>query len=245
MTAIEIGEQLKVLIELQTVDRQLYDLRRQREQKPVQIERLTAAHATEARQVTALEEQLKALQVKRGSMEGDLAAKEASVKKLQMQLYQIRTNKEYTALQHEIEGAKADNSVLEEEILKVMEQVDQQKVVLVTAKETLKGKGAELREATVVVEREIVELDAAIAHLQDQRGAVAPRVDPQLLGRYERILEKKNGVGLVPVHVQRHACGGCHMNLPPQTINEIRLKERLIACESCARLLYYPEDDAA
>lgn len=241
MPAIDIGEQLKGLIELQTVDGQLYALRRQRQQKPAQIEQLKAAHQAEAQRVKTVEEQLKTLQVKRGSMEGDLSAKEANVKKLQMQLYQVKTNREYTALQHEIEGLKADNSVLEEEILRLMEQVDQQKAALVSAQAAFKTEAARHQEAVAVVERETAALDAEIARLQAQRQTVTPRIDPKLLAQYERVLERREGIGLAPV--RQGACSGCYMNLPPQTINEIRLKERLIACESCARLLYYPDDE--
>jgi len=245
MTAVEIGEQQKALIELQMVDHQLYQLKRQRATRPIQIEQLKAAFHAETKQVTALEDQAKVLQVRRNGMEGDLAAKEASVKKLQGQLYAVKTNREYTILQHEIAGAKADNSVLEEAILKVMDQVDQQKAVVASAKEALKGREAQHREAVVVIEREMATLDAAIVQLTEQRKVITPRVDPKLLAQYERILEKKDGLGLVPVRVQQEACGGCHMNIPPQTINEIRLKERWITCGSCARLLYYPEDPVA
>lgn len=244
MAAIDVGEQLRTLVELQVVDKQLYELRRQRQAKPAQIEQLKAAHQAETQQGKALEEQVKALQVKRGGMEGDLAAKEANVKKLQMQLYQVKTNREYSALQREIEGIKADNSVLEEEILKVMEQVDQKKAELAAMMEALKAKEGQMRQAVSVAEREIADVDAAIAKLQADRQVIAPRVDPQVLGQYERVMERKEGLGLVPVQVQREACGGCHMNIPPQTINEIRLKEQLIRCESCTRLLYYPEDPA-
>ena len=245
MTAVEIGEQQKALIELQAVDHELYQLKRQRAAKPVQIEQRTAAFQADAKQVTTLEEQVKALQVKRNGMEGELAAKETSVKKLQGQLYAVKTNKEYTVLQHEIAGVKADNSVLEEEILKVMDQVDQQKAAVATAKEALKGREAQHRAAVAVIEREMAELDAAIAQLVEQRAGLTPRVDRKLLAQYERILDKKDGLGLVPVRVQHEACGGCHMNIPPQTINEIRLKERWITCGSCARLLYYPEESIA
>ena len=41
-----------------------------------------------------------------------------------MQLYQIKTNKEYTALETEIAGFEADKSVLEEEILNIFDQIE-------------------------------------------------------------------------------------------------------------------------
>lgn len=242
---VDVHEQLKALIELQALDKRIYDLKRRRQSKPPQIEQLRTAFQQLTQRIKDAEAQLKALQVKRASMEGDLAAKESNVKKLQTQLYQVKTNKEYTALQHEIEGVKADNSVLEEEILKVMEQIDQQKAAITGVADSLKGDEAKMESDVAVVEQEIAELDKAIAELQAQRQAAAPRVDAKVLARYERILEKKEGLGLVPVDPRLEACGGCHMNIPPQTINEIRLKGQLIACESCARLLYYPEDAAA
>lgn len=245
MSAVDIHEQLKTLIELQALDKQIYDLTRQRRAKPLQAEQLKAAFQQASQRVKDAEAQLKTWQVKRASMEGDLAAKEGNVKKLQMQLYQVKTNKEYTAMQHEIESVKADNSVLEEEILKVMEQIDQQKAVVAGIAESLKADEAAMKTAIAEVEREIAGLDAALAELQTQRRTVAPRVDAKVLARYERIMEKKEGLGLVPVDSRLEACGGCHMNIPPQTINEIRLKGQLIVCESCARLLYYPEDAAA
>lgn len=243
MAAVDIGAQLKGLMELQVVDKQLYDLRRQRQAKPVQIASLNAARQAEQQQVTLLEQSLKALQVRRGGMEGDLSAKEAAVKKLQGQLYQVKTNKEYTVLQHEIAGAKADNSVLEEEILKLMERIDQQKAAIADAKTALEGKAAQVRAAVAAVEQEIAALDEAIAGRQSQRQTLAPHVDRTILAQYERVMAKKEGVGLVPIRGE--VCGGCHMNIPPQQINEVRLQERLIACESCARLLYAPHDAAA
>ena len=232
------------LAALQTVDKQLYDVKRQRATKPTYIEHIKSEFQVEAQKTKAVEEQIRALQVKRGGMEGDLAAKEGSVRKLQMQLYQVKSNKEYTALLHEIEGVKADNSVLEEEILKMMEQIDQQKIALVESQRLLKEQEGQMQSRVGVVEREIAALDATIDQLQSQRQALLPRVDRKVLVHYERILEKKEGLGLVPVQMPQEACGGCHMNIPPQTINEIRLKERLITCESCARLLYYPDDAA-
>jgi len=44
------------------------------------------------------------------------------------------------------------------------------------------------------------------------------------------------------VSVIGDACGACNINLPPQVINEIRLKQELIHCGSCARILYINED---
>ena len=244
MSPTDIAEQLKTLLEVQELDREIYDFKRQLQEKPVLIESLQAAHQAEVDQGASLQEKSKSLKMKRDGLEGDLSSKEAQIKKLQLQLYSVKTNKEYTALQHEIEGLKADNSVLEEEILKVMDELDEQKKVLDGATDQLKGKEDQMRAKIKVIEEEMVELETKIGRLQDKRQIVVPKVDPQTLSRYEHILGKREGIALVPVLPREGVCGGCRMNIPPQVINEVHLGGRLIACESCARLLYYPEDEA-
>ena len=65
-----------------------------------------------------------------------------------------------------------------------------------------------------------------------------PNIDARLLSQYERILKSREGLALVPV--MNNACGGCHMGLPPQVVNETQQHEKWIVCESCARILYWP-----
>src|SRR3989338_8624390 len=124
MQKINVEEQINLLIKLQAVDSRLYRLRREREAKPKLIEELEVRRDQEQVAVKNIEEKIKALQLRRKEKEIDLQEKEANVKKLQFQLFQIKTNKEYQTMQHEIEGLKADNSRLEDEILLMMEEAD-------------------------------------------------------------------------------------------------------------------------
>ena len=69
-----------------------------------------------------------------------------------------------------------------------------------------------------------------------RRSELAARVDPKSLSKYERLLKNKDGLAIVPI--SNEACQGCFRILPPQVINEIRMKEGLVVCDSCARILY-------
>ncbi len=236
MAVVSIADQLKLLIELQDLDAQIYQLQRGLDVKPVQEAQLKTQHAQAVQALQAVEVQYKALDVKRSQMEIDLGQKEAQIQKLQAQLFQLKTNKEYAAMGKEIEGFKADKSVLEEETLKLMEEVDQVKAHLISEREALKAKESSLRTALAQIEEEKRQIEASIEKLKSTRLTLIPRADPNVLSRYERILERKEGLALVPV--KGDACGGCHIVLPPQMINEIQLATRLILCESCARILY-------
>ena len=236
MSTVSITDQLKVLIELQALDGQIYRLRRELSRKPEEAAALKAQHQKAIQDASSAQDQYKALEVKRNQKEMELGEKESQIKKLQTQLFQVKTNKEYSALQKEIEGLKADKSVLEEEILKFMEEAEALKGKLQAEKESLKMREVSLNAEIARIDQETHSAHNAAEELQKTRAGLAPKMDRPTLNRYERILEKKEGLALVPV--KGDACSGCNMVLPPQMINEIQMANRLIACESCARLLY-------
>ena len=116
-----VGEQLSTLLQLQDLDSKIYTLSREKRSKPLELEILRQTRDTDKQKISVVEKELIELQLQRKNKEIDLETKEGVIKKYQIQLYQIKTNKEYQSLQKEIGTIKADNSVLEEEILQIME----------------------------------------------------------------------------------------------------------------------------
>ena len=234
-----MADQLDILKKLQTIDGELYRLRRQQEEKPKELERASADVAAQEARLRDAEAKLKTLQLTQKEQEVELQTKEANVKKLQGQLFQVKTNKEYSALQREIETLKADNSLLEEAILKTLEAIDQ------TSKERQEQQRREaesqqrLRAETARIERELAIIGEQIAQLERSRQTLLPDVPPATLATYERVLELRKGLALVPV--MNESCGGCYRRLPPQVINQVYLKAELVTCEQCNRILYFDE----
>lgn len=236
MTAVSITDQLKVLIELQKLDAQLYHFKRTLDLQPAEASQLKSGQQKAAQELQTVESQYKVLEVKRNTLETDLSQKETQIRKLQTQLFQVKTNKEYSALQKEIEGFKADQSVLEEEILKFMEEIDRIKARVQEERQALTVAQERLTRELDRIEQESRKIQADIQIIEEARGELTPNVDPAILSKYERILKRKEGIAIVPV--KNEACSGCNMVLPPQMINEIHMSTRLIPCESCARILY-------
>ena len=67
------------------------------------------------------------MQKQRKDKELELASKEEAAKKLQGQLYSLKTNKEYQTMLQQIQDAKADGELVEEKILILFEESDQVK----------------------------------------------------------------------------------------------------------------------
>ncbi|MBU3933346.1 MAG: hypothetical protein KKH11_01595 [Candidatus Omnitrophica bacterium] len=234
-----IQEGINTLIKLQKIDAGIYKLKEKKACKPAQKQTLKEAFAREEQALKDKGNSLKSLQLARKEREIDMETKEKEIKKYQTQLLQIKTNKEYLSLQKEIGGLKADNAVLEDDILESMEKIDKVKAEIAEEKEKLAAEEKKLKEEIGKIDREIRGIDERISSLDKERSQLCSNVEKALLARYERILKAKQGLALVPLVGE--SCGGCHRVLPPQVINEVRMKDKIITCGFCARLLYWPE----
>jgi len=206
------------------------------EEKPRELERATTQVAEQEARVKVADEHVKALHLAQKQQEGELQGREEQARKLQGQLFQLKTNKEYSAMQREIESIKTDNSLLEEAVLKGFDAIEQagkdrqlEQAHLAQGQERLRVERARIEEALALIHEQI-------AQLQERRNGIAPSVPREALSFYERVLAIREGLALVPL--VQESCGGCHRRLPPQVLNEVYLKAKLVACEHCNRILY-------
>ena len=233
-------DQLKRLVELQALDSEIYALRKNLTEKPIFIEELKQKFETQKANLKSLEDKFKTLQVERKSKELELQAKEGDIAKANTQLFSLKTNKEYQVKLAEIENFKADKSVMEEKVLILYDEGDAICAEIEKEKKFLTEEEKKYIQQKKEIEEEVKSLQDKLAVLETKRKQIEPEIEKASLSRYERILENKEGLALVPV--VGSACGGCFMNTPPQVINEIKMHERLVACEMCARILYLEED---
>jgi len=234
-----MAEQLEILKRLQTIDAQLYRLRKEQQEKPRELERVQAQVAAQEERGKAAGERLKALQMSQKAKELELQTREGQVKKLQGQLFQLKTNKEYTVMQREIDSLKTDNSLLEEEILKTFDAIDQAGKERQLERAKVAQEQERLAKERQRIEGELSALGERIAQLERDRKTILPDVPVEALTTYERILQLREGLALVPI--VNDACGGCDRRLPPQVVNAVYLKATLVTCESCSRILYFDE----
>jgi uncharacterized protein len=179
------------------------------------------------------------LQKQRKDKELELGTKEENAKKLQNQLYQLKTNKEYQAMLQQIDSAKADASVIEDKILEILDQFDKVKKESNLEKEKLQEEEKIFNNQNKQIEDRIKEIDSRLEQLEEQRKQVIPNIAPKILSQYERILKNRDGLAIVSV--KDNSCLGCNMFVPPQVINLIKMYERIITCEICNRILYINE----
>ncbi|PIW60056.1 MAG: hypothetical protein COW13_03995, partial [Candidatus Omnitrophica bacterium CG12_big_fil_rev_8_21_14_0_65_50_5] len=209
--------------------------------QPKNLAEIEAEFEAKKSHLKALEQRFKQLQIERMGLDLELKEMDEQVARGNAQLMQLKTNKEYSAKITEIEGIKADKSVLEDKILAMMEEIETIQKQMAEEKEKLSADEQVFVEHKKRIETETQAIEQKIEELKKGRGAINAGLDANTLAQYERILGKKQGLAIVPV-LKGNKCGGCYMNLTQQKANEIRAYKELIHCENCVRIIYLEED---
>ncbi len=242
MEPLNLKTQLGNLINLQQIDSEIYKLEREKQAKPEEIKAIDAAFESKKQALAALEKTYLDLQKQKKDKELELGSKEEAAKKLQGQLFQLKTNKEYQIMLQQIADAKADASMIEEKILIIMEQMDKVKADTDTEKQRLKTEETTFNVQKNTIQTRIKEIDDRLAVLEGQRKQAIPGIDPKIFVQYERILTNRDGLAIVLA--KDNSCQGCNMFVPPQVINLIKMYEHIITCETCNRILYIDDEIA-
>ena len=170
-----------------------------------------------------------------------LADAEAKKEKAEKGMEAINTQREYEALDKEIQDAdeKAKdfrNKLLREErvILELDEQMKQSQALI-------EQQEAELEERRKGIEVEVAAKKAQMDALTGREKNLTPDLDPEILFKFERIIRNKMGRGIVAI--KGGVCMGCHMILPAQFANTVREGEEIVFCPYCSRILFHEESE--
>ncbi|MDR2393500.1 MAG: zinc ribbon domain-containing protein [Treponema sp.] len=153
----------------------------------------------------------------------------------------INTQREYEALDKEIRDASEKEQQYRKELQnqeRILLDLDDQ---MRHSAGLIQQQEAELAERRASIEAEIAEKKAQVEQLVEQERAVTPDIDPEVLFKFERIIRNKMGRGIVAI--KGGVCMGCHMILPAQFANSVRLGEEIVFCPYCSRILYYEESE--
>jgi uncharacterized protein len=235
-----LKEQLTQLIQLQTIDSEIYILKKEKESKPQELKAIDAAFEEKKQSLAKLEKASLDAQKQKKDAELELSTKEESIKKLQTQLFQLKTNKEYQTMLQQIQDVKADCSVVEDKILAAMDLIDKVKNDTALEKQRLQEEEKVFGAQKQKIQDRVKEIDGRLQQLESQRGQLLPLLEKKIYSQYERILQNRDGLAIVKVFSQ--ACSGCNMSVTPQTINLIKMYEHIITCEVCNRILYIDDE---
>jgi hypothetical protein len=153
-----------------------------------------------------------------------------------MRMNRIKNVKELQALQREIDLMRQANGELEEELIKIMQEIDAIKAQIKTKETEMVVLQEEWQKRQDDLQAQVGGIDKAVSEAAARRQSFASQLANDLISRYELIFARRGGTAVV--EVSGGICQGCYMNIPPQLGNEIIKSEKLHLCPSCNRILY-------
>lgn len=173
--------------------------------------------------------------------EAALADSQQAIKESDEKLYKIKTQKEYQAAISEIAETKRENKELENEILRLMGEIESLQKAVNEGQPGAEEKTKEVDETRAALEERRQELEKQIAAAEEESQKKIKEVDKKLLSIYQEA-QKHNHDAIA--YIDRGACEGCNMSIRPQIVIEVLKQENLHACPSCRRLLFVREEIA-
>ena len=152
------------------------------------------------------------------------------------QLMEVKTNKEYTAVLHEIEGVERDIKAREDVVLEEMERAEGLALDVRREEADFKGVEADAGKQKAALDARAAKLEGEAAQLRKERDAVAASIPEEALALYARVA-KQRGTGVA--EARDGMCQACHVRMRLQIWVEVKKNERLFQCESCSRVLFY------
>lgn len=233
---------LERLIRLQRLDNAKVEARRAVDAIPSRITELDTNLDTSRARVDEARQRLADQKNARLAVEKTLAEVQARLSRFKDQMMAVKTNKEYSAIQHEIATAEADVRRLEDDILEHMLAVDELTAKVKSAEQTEVADCAEAERTRTKLDAERTVLEGQLVDASHERVKLSQKIGSDARRLFDSIASQRQGLAVV--EARDGHCTLCNVRLRPQVFNQILLNTELIRCDSCMRILYHDPDSA-
>jgi uncharacterized protein len=218
----------------------LQDINKQLEHGPRQVKARQQILNKKQAEIDALKAELKQTRMLADQKNLQLKTNESKIEQLRGKLNQAQSNREFDVIRSQIDADTMANSVLEDEILEVLEKIDQHQQKIKHAEEEAGQTQGEIRRVAQEIETAAPKLREQSGELQASLSEAEKILPSTAIVTYRRLVQA-HGAGALAT-VENNACTGCFAILSANYLVELNTGKFLF-CRSCGRLLYRPEGD--
>lgn len=227
------------LLALQSDDLAIHELEQRRaglepRRQDLERQRQVAADAL-ARARSALEGEEK----RQRDLQGRLGQHREMHAKYLQQMDQVRTLRESTAAQSQVDQVRRIVADEETELANIGRRIGELRMQVEQQEQGLRDVEADQADRRAAIDAEAGQIDAEIADARSKRDAAAARVQPPLLQKYDRILKRRKKE--VVFALRGGSCSNCDTAIPLQRRTVMQRTGAIEMCEACGVLLYARE----
>jgi len=232
-------EQIENLVNLQNIESAASVLTAELEMVPQTLELLDAKLKAYEKDIEDESVHLDTLKKAYRDFEADIQMNLSQIKKSQEKQRSVKTNKEYQSILKEIEDVENKISLIEDEMIGCLDQMEAAEEVIASRKEEFSEFNDLIRDEIISTEQTAAQNKKKLAELEIEIENVSGRIKPELMEKYRFVKNKVKGVAVSAVIDAN--CQGCNLNIPPQVYNDLRRSDILNFCPHCQRIIYWKE----
>jgi len=233
-----VDSTLENLIALAKCDHLIQEAQRKCDAFPISIAEVDQQIQTARNRIETARNDLKEVDRKIRKNEQSIEDSRQQQGKYRVQLFKLKSNREYNALNSEIKLLDEKISQYETEILEFMETLDKTKTQLRELESAIKVDEAQLQARKAEIESEFARERSNLSALQNERKGYASVMVSETAMRYDRLVKKQ---GSAVAEIIKGSCGGCRVRVRPQLSAQVRANDQLLQCEHCGRFLYWSD----
>jgi predicted nucleic acid-binding Zn-ribbon protein len=235
--------ELASLLELQRRDGALAESKRRLADVPKRRDALARALDGARNTVRGIQKDLEGARLERRRLEKEAEGFSAEAARLEKQLFDVKTNEEFTAMKHQIANVTGKRSDHETAILEWMEKEESLAAGLKKAEAAVGDAERGSKDGGAALDADAASLEAEIAARTKFRDEGRAPIAPAVLAKYDRLHAGREGLAVVAV--QNNACGACHRALTAHDMQIAKQGETILSCEGCGRIVILVEPNVA
>ena len=231
--------QLEQLVNLQNIDDQVFEHKKNLADIPVQLDSARAELEEKKNILKVVTEEIESLQKKRKDLELEVQGENDHMAKAKTKLPAVKTNKEYTAILVEVDAIKEKVSKIEDMELEVMEALEEKSKEIPGVEKKCKEEDAYFNEYQLKKDNEEKRFKKELEELVEKRKNISAQLDTVILKRYEKISNSRDGRAVAGL--RENICQGCFQQVLPQMVIEVKVALKIHQCGGCMRFLFWDE----
>ena len=231
---------LDILVRIQHCDEDITTMRTELDLIPKKITKLESEMSNASTKLNEKKQRLGDLKKDYKLREGDIAANEEKMIKLNSQTFAVKTNDEYRALLNEVEFLKQENKKIEVAMISILEEEEMLKSSIDKHESETKDFIGQKNIDIAALNKRKHDLEEKIKIAEDKYNDDFLKLPKETQNMYDKIKAVR---GKAVCLINSETCTGCYSNITPQFLNELKKRNEILLCDNCGRILIYVNDE--
>ncbi len=233
---LTVPEKLDQLYNLQLIDSKLDEIKIMKGELPVEVQDLEDDIAGLNTRINKIKENLDEVNSELSNHLANVKNSESLILKYTKDLDNVKNNREFDALNKELEMQKLEIQLSEKKSREATTQKVSKEENLVKFEEKLAKRDDDLKRKKDELSSILGKTEKEEEKLLKQSASARKGIEERLLKAYDKTRRTyRNGVAVATLN--RESCGGCFNKIPPQVQIEIGVMKTILTCEHCGRIL--------